>query len=304
MIRKVVIPAAGLGTRLFPATKEQPKEMLPIFSKLVNNNLCVKPLLHLVFEQLYDAGFREFCFVVGREKRTIEDHFTPDLNSLTILKNRGKNIQISALDSFYTKLKNSTIVWVNQPEPKGFGNSVLMAQPFIQNEHCLVHAGDTYIISPNAKYIKFLIKTQSELDADSVFIVQKTANLRQFGIIEADETSKGIYRVKAAIEKPEKPPSNLAILPIYAFHPVIFKALKKTDPDKGGEVQLTDAIQKMIDWGMNVYAISLDPRDAWLDIGSPDTYWNALQLSYKHACGKLKTTPNENIDVSVETLSS
>ena len=94
LIRKVVIPAAGLGTRLFPAAKEQPKEMLPIFSRLVNGNVGVKPLLQMVFEQLYDAGFREFCFVVGRGKRSIEDHFTPDHNSVVMLKNRGRVIRL------------------------------------------------------------------------------------------------------------------------------------------------------------------------------------------------------------------
>jgi len=101
LIRKVVVPAAGLGTRLFPATKEQPKEMLPIFSRSSNGDVCVKPLLQLVFEQLYNVGFREFCFVVGRGKRSIEDHFTPDFNSVVMLKNSGKGVRASDLDGFY-----------------------------------------------------------------------------------------------------------------------------------------------------------------------------------------------------------
>ncbi len=136
MIRKVIIPAAGLGTRLFPATKEQPKEMLPIFSKTAKV-ICSKPVVQMVFEQLYDAGLREFCYVVGRGKRGIEDHFTPDSNCVENLKNMGKNGQASDLEGFYNKLESSTIMWVNQPEPKGFGNAVLMAQPFVQNESCL-----------------------------------------------------------------------------------------------------------------------------------------------------------------------
>lgn len=98
LISKVVVPAAGLGTRLFPATKEQPKEMLLVFSRLVNGGVGVKPLLQLVFEQLYDVGFREFCFVVGREKRSIEDHFTPDHDSVVMLKNNRKADQASDLD--------------------------------------------------------------------------------------------------------------------------------------------------------------------------------------------------------------
>jgi len=289
MIRKVVIPSAGLGTRLFPATKEQPKEMLPIFSKTINGNVAVKPLLQMVFEQLHDAGFREFCFVVGRGKRSIEDHFTPDNNSINMLQGMGKRGPATDLDGFYGKLKNSMIIWVNQPEPKGFGNAVLMAQPFVQNERCLVHAGDTCIISKDAEHIKLLINTYDRLTADAAFIVQEIENPQQYGIIEAEETEKGIYRVRAAIEKPEKPSTNLAIMPLYVFHPVIFKALEKTQPGMGGEVQLTDAIQKLIDWGLNVYAVKLNQSHVRLDIGSPETYWEALSLSYQHFCRRTQT---------------
>jgi UTP--glucose-1-phosphate uridylyltransferase len=98
MIRKVIVPAAGLGTRLFPATKEQPKEMLPIFSSSANGDTLVKPVLQVVFEQLYDAGLREFCYVVGRGKRGIEDHFTPDLNCIRTLEGMGRNGQASDLE--------------------------------------------------------------------------------------------------------------------------------------------------------------------------------------------------------------
>ena len=112
--------------------------------------------------------------------------------------------------------------------------------------------------------------------------MQEIDDPRQYGIIEAKEIEKRIYRVKAAVEKPEKPPTNLAIMPIYIFHPVVFKALEKTTPDKGEEVQLTDAIQKLIEWDLNVYAVQLSPDEVRLDIGSPETYWEALNLSYQH----------------------
>ncbi len=284
MIRKVVVPAAGLGTRLFPATKEQPKEMLPIFSTLVNGGVSVKPLLQMVFEQLYDAGFREFCFVVGRGKRSIEDHFTPDHNSLVMLKSKGRGDQALDLDGFYTKIRTSTIIWVNQPEPKGFGHAVLMAQPFVQNEHCLVHAGDTYIISENARHLKLLMEMYDRLKADAAFLVQKMEDPRQYGVIEVEEIEKGVYGVLAAVEKPEKPLSKLAIMPIYVFRPVIFEELEKTAPGKGGEVQLTDAIQRLVDRGLKVCAFQLNSSEARLDIGSPETYWAALSLSYQHFC--------------------
>jgi UTP--glucose-1-phosphate uridylyltransferase len=202
----------------------------------------------------------------------------------------GKNGPATDLDSFYSKLKTSTIMWVKQPEARGFGNAVLMAQPFVQNERCLVHAGDTYIISKNMEHINRLISTYERLNADAAFIVQEIENPRQFGIIEADEIENGVYRVNAAVEKPEKPPTNLAIMPVYVFHPVIFKALEKTQPGKGGEIQLTDGIQKLIEWGLNVYAVKLNKDQIRLDIGSPETYWEALSLSYKYFCRRIETS--------------
>ncbi|MDD3792529.1 MAG: sugar phosphate nucleotidyltransferase [Candidatus Bathyarchaeota archaeon] len=284
MVRKVIIPAAGLGTRLFPATKEQPKEMLPIFSKSNSGDMVVKPVVQLVFEQLHDVGIREFCYVVGKGKRGIEDHFTPDVECIKMLEHMGKNGQASDLDSFYHKLDTSTILWVNQPEPKGFGNAVLMAQPFVQNESCLVHAGDSCIISKQMDYIKRLLDCFDRFNADAAFLVLEIENPKQYGIVEGEEITSNIIKVKSVVEKPEHPKTNLAIMAMYIFHPVIFKALEATNPGKNGEIQLTDAIQKMVEWGLKVYAVKLDGDYQHLDIGSPERYWQALELSYKRFC--------------------
>jgi UTP--glucose-1-phosphate uridylyltransferase len=289
MVRKVIIPAAGLGTRLFPATKEQPKEMLPIFSKTTNGDMIVKPVVQLVFEQLHEAELREFCFIAGRGKRGIEDHFTPDVRCVRNLEGMGKNGQASDLEGFYNKLETSTIMWVNQPEPKGFGNAVLMAQPFVQNESCLVHAGDSCIISKNMDYLKKLLEGFERFNADAAFLVLEIDNPKQYGIVEGEEVEPGFIRVKSVVEKPEKPKTNLAIMAMYVFHPVIFKALEATKPGKNGEIQLTDAIQKLIDWGLKVYAVKLDSSYRHLDIGSPERYWEALELSYQQFC-KRRTT--------------
>ncbi len=289
MIRKVIIPAAGLGTRLFPATKEQPKEMLPIFSKTTNGDMMVKPVVQLVFEQLHDAGLREFCYVVGRGKRGIEDHFTPDNHCIQTLEGMGKNDQASDLESFYDKLENSTTMWVNQPEAKGFGNAVMMAQPFVQNESCLVHAGDSCIISAKMDYLKKLLQTFDRLNADAAFLVLEIENPKQYGIVEGTEIEPGIIKVNSVVEKPEKPKTNLAIMAMYAFHPIIFKALEATKPGKNGEIQLTDAIQKLIDWDLKVYAVKLNKNYEHLDIGSPERYWQALELSYRQFCRKQTT---------------
>jgi UTP--glucose-1-phosphate uridylyltransferase len=289
VVRKVIIPAAGLGTRLFPATKEQPKEMLPIFARSTNGSMLVKPVVQLVFEQLHDAGLREFCFVVGRGKRGIEDHFTPDMNCIKNLAEMGKNGQATDLEEFYEKLNTSTSMWVNQPEAKGFGNAVLMAHPFVQNESCLVHAGDSCIISKNMDYIKKLLDTFEKFNADAAFLMLEIENPKQYGIVEGEEVEPGIIRVKAVAEKPEKPKTNLAIMAMYVFHPVIFKALEATKPGKNGEIQLTDAIQKLVDWGLKVYAVKLDKNYSHLDIGSPERYWEALELSYQQFCKRPTT---------------
>jgi UTP--glucose-1-phosphate uridylyltransferase len=127
-IRKVVIPAAGSGTRLLPATKQQPKEMLPVFAYAAGGQLCVKPLIQLVFESLYGTGIRQFCFVVGRGKRSIEDQFTLDGVFVEYLEKHMKHAQAREMQEFYSKVRSSSIVFVNQAEPAGFGDAVLRAK--------------------------------------------------------------------------------------------------------------------------------------------------------------------------------
>jgi UTP--glucose-1-phosphate uridylyltransferase len=256
--------------------------MLPIFSSTADGYMAVKPVVQVVFEQLYDAGLREFCYVVGRGKRSIEDHFTPDRECVRTLEGMGRNDQAVDLELFYEKLKTSTIMWVNQPEPKGFGNAVLMALPFVQNEQFLVHAGDSCILSKDMDHIKKLLLTYEQVNADAAFIVLEIEEPRQYGVIDGDEVETGVFKVKAAVEKPDRPPTNLAIIAIYAFRPVIFEAIKATRPGRNGEIQLTDAIQKLVDWGSNVYAVRLDKNYAHLDVGSPERYWDALDLSRRH----------------------
>lgn len=279
--RKAVIPAAGLGTRLLPITKELPKEMLPIFTNANGGKVCLKPMLQAVFEQLYDVGFQEFCLVVGRGKRAIEDHFTPDGNFVGYLGGKNKVGLAGELQRFYQKVESSRIMFVNQPEPKGFGDAVLRAKPFVA-EDFLVHAGDTYIISPGQNHLRRLMRVHSELKADLTFIVQEVDDPRQYGVIEAEEMGEGLFKVRRAVEKPEKPLSNLAIMPIYLFSQKIFDALEFIGPGVGGEMQLTDGIKRMIDSGSKVYALKLNPNEIRLDIGTPETCWDALSSSYEH----------------------
>ena len=140
---KVVITAAGKGTRLLPFTKEMPKEMMPIFSSMFTKKKVVLPLLQYIYEQLYSMGFRDYCFVVGRDKRSIEDHFTPHETYLKELAGDYKKF----IAKFYQKLENSHLVWVNQNRPLGFGDAVRRAERYVGNEDFIVHAGDVTILS-------------------------------------------------------------------------------------------------------------------------------------------------------------
>jgi UTP--glucose-1-phosphate uridylyltransferase len=129
-------------------------------------------------------------------------------------------------------------------------------------------------------YIEKLLDASERFKADATFIVLEIDNPKQYGIVEGEEVEKGILKVRTVTEKPEKPKTKMAIMAMYAFQPIIFKALEKTRPGKNGEIQLTDAIQKLIDWGLNVYAVKLDEKYSRLDIGSTEAYWEALKLSH------------------------
>lgn len=278
-VRKVVIPAAGLGTRLLPATKETPKEMLPVFALDRNSDVCVKPLLQVIFEQLYDVGLREFCFIVGREKESISDHFTSDLGFLRSLSEDGKYGLAEELQSFYEKVGSSSLAFISQPEPRGFGDAVLRARPYVM-EPFLVQAGDTLILSEGNRHLRRLLDVHKELGSAATFMVKEVEDPKPFGIIEGEETVSGVYDVKRVVEKPIQPTTNLAITALYLFDPIIFDALESTPMGIGDEVQLTDGIQRMIDSGLKVTAVKLNDGEMWLDVGSPQAYWDVLQRSH------------------------
>ncbi len=244
--------------------------------------MCLKPIVQLVFEELYQVGFREFCFIVGRGKRAIEDHFTPDFSYVSMLDSKGKNGPAGDLEAFYKMVEGSTVVWVNQPEPRGFGDAVLKAKAFVGGESFLVHAGDSHFISNNADHLRRLMRIRDELKADALFLSQEVEDPRRYGVVDGERVADGIVKVKHLVEKPEKPISKLAVMPVYVFDSVVFKALGAIAAGFGGELQLTDAIQRMVDWGLKVYASLLGQGEVRLDIGSPDSYWEAQSLSHKY----------------------
>jgi UTP--glucose-1-phosphate uridylyltransferase len=283
LIKKGVITAAGLGTRLLSVTKAQPKEMLPVFARCKDGGVCMKPIVQLVFEDLYNMGIRDFCFVVGRGQRIIREHFTPDSSYLFILDKRGKNGLAKELEAFYEMVSRSSIEWVNQPEPRGFGDAVMRTEAFVGGESFLLHAGDNFFVSKNRDHLKRLLDAANSLHANVVFLVQEVKNPGCYGVVEAISETNGLVHVKRVVEKPESPPSNLAIMPAYVLKPAIFAALRETRPGYGGELQLTDGIQKIIESGKDVYGIDVNSDAVRLDVGSPELYMDAQAQSYKRA---------------------
>lgn len=285
---KAVIPAAGLGTRMLPITKEMPKEMLPLFSA-DSGQVCLKPLLQIVFEQLFDSGFTEFCFVVGRGKRSIEDHFTPDYSYIDYLRKNNKQPVADVLENFYNRIERSYIVWINQPNPKGFGHAVMVSETFVGNNDFLVHAGDTQIISSgNKEQIGRLTDVHSKYGADATILTRRLENPAGHGIIIPEEIDHRVYLVKDAVEKPRNPPTNFGIMPLYVFNHDLFRSLKSTTAGYGGEIQLTDGIRGLISSGKKVISVEMDPADLRLDVGSPDYYFEALNISYNRAMSSIK----------------
>ena len=280
-VRKAVIPAAGLGTRLLPATKVQPKEMLPVFALDAKGEAYVMPLLQLVFEQLFDGGYRDFCFVIGRGKRAIEDHFMVDPMFMEELGRRAKQQAYQHLQAFYKKIDQSAIVWVNQPSPRGFGDAVLKVKAYVGEESFLVHAGDTYIYSKKNNHLKRLVIAFAKNRADCTFLTQQIQDPRLYGVVKYRRRSKGVLKALEVVEKPEKLLSKTAILPVYAFSPKIFDELSDIPPGIGGEVQLTDGIQRLILHERGVYGVPLQVGESRLDIGNPSSYFHGLKLSYR-----------------------
>ena len=275
---RAVIPVAGLGTRLLTATKVQPKEMLPVFA-LEGGELCVKPLVQLVFEQLFDFGIREFCFVVGRGKRAIEDHFTPDGDYLKRLSSPKAAIG-SALKQFYRRVDAAKIVWVSQPFPLGFGHAVLQARVVVGDEAFLVHAGDAYVYCHDFGHLRRL-QSSFERGAECSLALRSVPDPRQYGVATG-KASGGFVDVDGIVEKPKAPKSKLAVTPVYLFRKSIFGAIKEAGPGVAGELQLTDGIQRLLKGGKRVVGVELMRDESWIDIGTPATYWEALQVSFEN----------------------
>jgi UTP--glucose-1-phosphate uridylyltransferase len=197
------------------------------------------------------------------------------------LSDSGRNEKAKELTGFYKMIEKSAIYWINQPYPKGFGDAVLKAESFAGKDDFLVHAGDTIIMTNGQQHLKNCMNHKIEENDDATLVVRKVEDPRRFGVIISKSSGKGEYKVLDAIEKPKKFVSNLALMPIYSFDSSIFTALKSVRGGVGGEIQLTDGIQNLIKKGKKVSAIELPKNNIWVDVGTPESYWEAQQLTYK-----------------------
>lgn len=232
-IKKAVIPAAGLGTRFLPATKAQPKEMLPIVDK---------PTLQYIIEECVESGIEEIIIITGRNKKIIEDHFDKSVELELELARTGKDDLLTMVHNISNM---ANIYYIRQKEPKGLGHAIYCARAFIGNEPFAVLLGDDVVYSDDKPCIKQLIDCFDKYNKTILGVQKVPANeVFKYGIISGKKIDKEVYMVNDMVEKPDinRSPSNMAILGRYIITPEIFNILQNTKPGKGGEIQLTDAL--------------------------------------------------------------
>jgi len=265
-IYKAVIPAAGLGTRMLPATKSQPKEMLPIGRK---------PTIQYVVEELEAAGIRQILIITGQKKRAIEDHFDRDMDLMRCLEEKGSFDLIEALE--YEE-HDMQMFYTRQSEQKGTAHAIRLAESFVNGEPFVVCLGDAIIKSTEpASLLKRLIETHERRKSSVTIAFREVAreNVVKYGIAAPDcELDYGAeFKLCGLIEKPtiEEAPSNLAISARYVFNADIFDAIRNTPLNKG-EYQITDSIRLMMDKN-EVWGVRLAPDEVRFDVGSFRTYF-------------------------------
>lgn len=271
-VTKAIIPAAGLGTRLLPATKSQPKEMLPVGRR---------PVLQYVVEELQAVGLSQLLIITGRRKRTIEDHFDEDPQLVLALEQAGNEAMLADLTYLEGK---SRFFYTRQSAPKGLGHAISLGADFVGSDNCAVALGDSLIAADDpAAPLRAMIEAHHDLGAAAIIAVEK--------VLPEDAFRYGIVSIKGSEPPPgepalmtdivEKPPtgsaaSSLAVAARYLFSPAIFEALDRTLPDRKGEIQLSDAIRLLIRMEQPVYAWLLSPDQRRYDVGNFESYFRTF----------------------------
>jgi UTP--glucose-1-phosphate uridylyltransferase len=235
-IRKAVFPAAGLGTRFLPATKAQPKEMLPLVDK---------PIIQYGVEEAVASGVDNIILVTGRGKNAIEDHFDVSVELETFLEARGKHELLAEIRNISNLINFS---YVRQGEPLGLGHAVLVTRPLVNDEPFAVILGDD-VIDANPPALRQMIDVFAEVDGPVLAVERVPRNeVSSYGVIAYQEMRSGVYRITDLVEKPskEEAPSDLAIIGRYILTPDIFDELEATARDRTGEIQLTNGLRRLL----------------------------------------------------------
>jgi UTP--glucose-1-phosphate uridylyltransferase len=235
-IRKAVFPAAGLGTRFLPATKASPKEMLPLVDK---------PLIQYVVEEAVQSGVESILIVTSRGKTVIEDHFDISFELEQVLRERGKDEARRAVRAIS---EMAQVSYVRQREALGLGHAILQARAFVGDEPFAVLLADD-IVDAEVPALKQMMRVYEDFDAPVVGTMRvKGEAISRFGVIDAEEVSEGVYRIKDMVEKPpfQEAPSDLAIIGRYILTPDIFDEIERTPRGAGGEIQITDAMRALL----------------------------------------------------------
>lgn len=232
-IRKAIIPAAGLGTRFLPATKAQPKEMLPIVDK---------PAIQYIVEEAIESGIEDIIIVTGRNKRAIEDHFDKSVELEMMLEEKGSTQLLEIVKSVSNL---ADVHYIRQKQPLGLGHAILCARKFIGDEPFAVLLGDD-ILQSSPPGLKQMMDIYEQTET-SVIAVQEVpwADVSKYGIISPAMSCANYRLIEDLVEKPDRDqaPSNLAVIGRYIIMPEIFRILERQEPGRGGEIQLTDALR-------------------------------------------------------------
>jgi UTP--glucose-1-phosphate uridylyltransferase len=263
MINKCLFPAAGYGTRFLPATKAVPKEMLPILTK---------PLLQYAVEEAISAGILNMAIVTGKGKRAIEDHFDKALELEMQIKGTQKEDLLSEINNI---CNNSTFTYVRQKQMLGLGHAILTGESLIGSEPFAVHLADDLCITEKDSVLNQMIKIYEEYKCSVIAIEEIAKNdTNKYGIVSGKIIKDNLYDITDMVEKPSpnEAPSNLAIIGRYILTPDIFDILKQTEPGKGGEIQITDALRSQSKINR---VIGLKFKGRRFDCGSIEGYLNA-----------------------------
>ncbi len=273
-ISKVVIPAAGFGTRFLPQTKAMPKEMLPIVDK---------PVIQYVVEEAVKSGVKNIIIVTGANKRAIEDHF--DVPNEDLVKNLLQGQKPELLESAKNIAEMANFIYVRQKGPYGNGTPVLSAESVIDNEPFAVLWGDEFIYS-NPPRLQQMIEIYQKYPGIIIsgVKIKKKEDLKRYGIADMDHIKNNLYKIKKIVEKPEpdKAPSDIATHGAYILPPQIFPALKMIKPGKGGEIWLVDAINHLKNEGIPVYATVIE-NGTYYDTGNKFEYMKTIvEFALRH----------------------